>query len=201
MELHHPFFREKALKEYMQRQEKDFLPRFLSPYITILSYLLLFLLLLIGLYAWWGKVPLSISGSGVVLINRPAHALRNDEMVIALFIPAKYVSQLHPGEDVELHIEPAGRQFSSAIKYVETTIISPDEARKQYMLNGGATQVIPQSSVVAILRPVATSAPHLEPGDFVSAQVHIGSQSILSFCLFQYPQADRHTASAWPLTP
>ena len=51
------------------------------------------------------------------------------------------------------------------------------------MLNGSAAQVITQSSVVAILLPVAKSTHQLKTGDLVSAQVHIGSQSILSFCL------------------
>jgi ATP-binding cassette, subfamily B, bacterial len=42
MEPHHPFFREKAMKEYRRKQEKDVLPRFISPCITILSRLHLF---------------------------------------------------------------------------------------------------------------------------------------------------------------
>ena len=42
MEPLHPFFREKAMKEYRQRQEKDVLPHFILPYITILSHLHLF---------------------------------------------------------------------------------------------------------------------------------------------------------------
>jgi hypothetical protein len=37
----------------LQKQEKDILPHFFSPYTAILSYLLLFLLFLIGLFAWW----------------------------------------------------------------------------------------------------------------------------------------------------
>lgn len=37
MEPLHPFFREKAIKEYRQKQEKDILPRLIIPYLTILS--------------------------------------------------------------------------------------------------------------------------------------------------------------------
>jgi hypothetical protein len=53
MESRHSFFRSKAIQAYLQKQEKDILPRFFSPYTAILSYLLLFLLFLIGLFAWW----------------------------------------------------------------------------------------------------------------------------------------------------
>src|SRR5436853_3313509 len=37
MEPQHPFFREKAMKEYRKKQEKDVLLRFVFPYITLLS--------------------------------------------------------------------------------------------------------------------------------------------------------------------
>lgn len=183
MEPHRTFFRAKAMQKYLQRQETDIIPRFLSPYISVLFYILFFLLILTVLFAWWGKVPFSITGSGVVVTKVPAHTLRNNEMAIVLFLPAKYASQLHPGEDAELRVEPAGQQFTNAIRSIESKMISPDEARKRYMLNGSAAQVITQSSVVAILLPVAKSTHQLKTGDLVSAQVHIGSQSILSFCL------------------
>jgi len=54
MEPHHPFFREKAMQEYMQKQEKDFFPRFIPPYVSVLFFILVLLLVLIGLLAWWG---------------------------------------------------------------------------------------------------------------------------------------------------
>ena len=42
MEPLHPFFREKAMKEYTRKQAKDILPRFIFPYIAILSHLHIF---------------------------------------------------------------------------------------------------------------------------------------------------------------
>jgi ATP-binding cassette subfamily B protein len=42
MEPLHPIFREKAMKEYRRKQEKDALPRFILPYTTILSHLHIF---------------------------------------------------------------------------------------------------------------------------------------------------------------
>ena len=120
MEPHRTFFRAKAMQKYLQRQETDIIPRFLSPYISVLFYILFFLLILTVLFAWWGKVPFSITGSGVVVTKVPAHTLRNNEMAIVLFLPAKYASQLHPGEDAELRVEPAGQQFTNAIRSIES---------------------------------------------------------------------------------
>lgn len=183
MEPHHPFFREKAMREYLQRQEKDILPRFLSPYTTILFYLLVVLLVFIGLLAWWGETPFFISGAGIVRADGSAAAAQSQKMVIVLFLPAKYASQVHLGAEAQISIEPAGQQFTSTIARVEAKSISPQDARQRYKLTDAAAQAVPQSSVTAILLPIPLHSPHVEAGDLVSAQVHIGEQRILSFLL------------------
>lgn len=155
MEPYHSLFRERAIKEYIQRQEKDVLPRFTSPYITIFFYPLLLLLLLVGLFVWWGEVPLFISGSGVVLAEGHTNAPQNTKMVIVLFLPAKYASQIHPGAYAQMSVESARQRFTGRIEHVEARIMSPGEARKRYMLNDVTAQVITQSSVAAILLPAA----------------------------------------------
>jgi len=183
MQTRHHFFREKAVEAYMKRQEKDILPRFLFPYITILTCLLFALLFLIGFLAWQGKVPLFLTGPGVVSINTSTHTSRSKEKAIVLFLPAKYAPLLHPGEEVELRVIPTGQQFTDSIKYVEAGVIRPAEAQQRYMLNGYADQIVPQASIVVILLPNATNASHLEMGEPISAQVRVGEQSIFSFCL------------------
>jgi hypothetical protein len=178
MELQHPFFRAKAMQEYIQRQEKDILPRFLSPYVTILSYFLLFLLLLLGAFAWWGEAPLFVSGPGVVLTAGAAGTMDMPGTEVVLFFPVQAASHLHAGEEADLSVEPAGRPFRGTIKNIEAGTLSPDEARQRYMLNGMVARLLPGSLVAAYILPAA-DAPHLEPGDMVSAQVHAGSQHVL----------------------
>ena len=63
MKPHHSLFRERAIKEYMQRREKDVLPRLMAPSVLIFLYLLLLLILLAGLLVWWEVVPLFTTGS------------------------------------------------------------------------------------------------------------------------------------------
>ena len=186
MEPHHPFFREKAMREYLQRQEKDILPRFLSPYTTILLYLLVVFLVLIVLLVWWGEAPFFVNGGGIVRMDGSATAARSPKMVIVLFLPAKYASQVHPGSEAQVFIEPAGQQFTSTIARVEARSLSPQDARQRYMLNAAAAQAVPQSAVTVTLLPVPIHVPHVEAGDLVSAQVHVGEQRILSFLLGQH---------------
>ncbi len=71
MEPHHSLFREKAIKEYMQRREKDVLPRMMAPSILIFLYLLLLLLLLAGLLVWWEVVPVFTTGSLLAATSTP----------------------------------------------------------------------------------------------------------------------------------
>lgn len=177
------------MQEYIQRQEKDILPRFFSPYVAILSSFLLFLLLLLGALTWWGEAPHFVSGPGIVLAQRTAGTPSQPETEIVLFFPAQAAPQLHAGEEADLSIEPAGRPFRGTIKDVEPAILSPDEARQRYMLNGVAARLLPRASVAAHLQPAAGSNPYLEVGDVVSAQVRAGSQRV--FLLLQEAAAGR----------
>ena len=71
MEPHRSLFRERAIKEYMQRREKDVLPRLMAPSILIFLYLLLLLLLLAGLLVWWEVVPVFTTGSLLAATSTP----------------------------------------------------------------------------------------------------------------------------------
>lgn len=179
MEFQHRFFREKAVKEYIQRQEKDFLPQFFALHRVILAYLLLLILLLATLLVWCSDVPLFITSSGVVLPQEPMHqALRDSDMEIVLFLPARYGTRLRLGETIEWQVDPSGRQFPGTIQAITNRTISPAEARKQFLLSDYAAQALSQPALEVILRPVATNMPHLQIGETVRAQVQIGSRHI-----------------------
>jgi hypothetical protein len=183
MRPYHPIFREKVIKEYMQKQEKDILLHFISPYLFIFSYILLCFLLLTGLWTLWREVPIFISGSGVVLSEGPAHTSSNHTMAIVLFLPAKYASQIHVGAYTQLEVGPARQQLTGTITHIETGIISPTEARKRYILKSTVAQAITQPSLVVTIIPTVKSMPHMYAGDLVGAQVQIGSQRMFSLLL------------------
>src|SRR5258708_7777145 len=100
-------FRERAIEEYIQRQEKNILPHFMPRSLFIFSYILLCLFLLSGLLVLCREVPIFITGSGVVLSEESIHVASNNTMVIVLFLPAKYASQIHVGADTRMEVEPA----------------------------------------------------------------------------------------------
>ena len=173
-------FREKAIQEHIQKQEKDILPHFVSPSLFICSYVLLFLFLLTGLWTLWREVPVFATGSGIVSSKGSADISRKHTVRIVLFLPAQYASHIRRGTYAQIEIEAARQQVAGTVTSIETGIINPDEARKRYKLTSAAMQTIPQLSIATIITPVATHIPHLYAGDSVSAQVQIGSQRMFS---------------------
>jgi hypothetical protein len=175
-----PLFREKAMQQYRQRQEKSVPLRFVSPPIFICSWILLCLFLLAILLAWWAEVPTYATGSGVVLAQKQSNSVGNVMVAILLFLPATDAPQIHPGLPAQVQIGETGPQYSGTIERVEPGIISPGEARKRYMLDPTASQVIAQPSLAVIVVPKTPLLTSQYAGSLISAQVPIGSRRVLS---------------------
>lgn len=60
-------FRESALKHYMQKREKDVLPRLISTPMFVGLWVLLFVFIGVGVLVSFGEVPVFANGPGVVL--------------------------------------------------------------------------------------------------------------------------------------
>lgn len=173
-------FRERAIEEYIQRQEKEIHPHFLSSAIFIVLYTALCLFLLTGLWALWKDFPIFITGPGVVLSEGSAHVPGNARVPITLFLPAKYASQIHVGAYTQIDVEPAKQQLTGKVTRIEARVISPDEARKRYKLSNTVARAMPQASVAVTIVPTTPGTAHLYAGDSASVQVQIGSKRIFS---------------------
>jgi hypothetical protein len=62
-----PLFRESALKHYMQKREKDVLPRLISQPIFVGLWVLLFVFMGVGVLASFAEVPVFANGPGVII--------------------------------------------------------------------------------------------------------------------------------------
>jgi hypothetical protein len=63
-----PLFRESALKHYMQKREKDVLPRLISQPIFVGLWVLLFVFMGVGVLASFAEVPVFANGPGVIIM-------------------------------------------------------------------------------------------------------------------------------------
>ena len=97
-----------------------------------------------------------------------------------VFVPATASLTLRPGLPVRLQIGSTGPQVASTITTVEPGIVSPNEARDRYALGGIASAVITQPSVVVTARLGPSIPAQAYAGSIVSAQVQMGTRSVLS---------------------
>lgn len=173
-------FRNKALQYYAQSREKDVLPRFVAPPVFIFLWVLLGLLLVATLLAWLGQVPTYVAGSGVVLNQGIKTQQGGNEVVAVVFLPATPSLHLRAGLPIQVQIGTTGPQLTGTIDTVQPGVISPSDARKRYSLNGDLAQVITQPSIAVTVRLGADVLAQMYAGSSVSAQVQVGTRSVLS---------------------
>jgi len=167
-------FRAKAIKRYQQRQEQGIMLRVSCPSALIFFWVFLFVLVgMIG-FTWSIQVPVQIQGQGVII--------RQGTMVAAiLFFSPEQQASLRVGETAAVSIGSSQLKVSGSVERVDSTIISPDEARSRFNLQGGLAQVITGPSITVVI-PIGTSASaQIYAGSLCRARLQVGSQSVLSF--------------------
>jgi hypothetical protein len=161
-------FRADAARRYMESQEKTVLPRLLSPPVFIGLWILLGLLVIVGGVSWFARVPEYVSCPAVVVDWRDrVPSVAGDTAVVA-FLPPASSARVKSGQRLFVQFEAAGGRLSQPISFVDSQIISPDAAHKQFALNASAAP--------AITRPAAVAVARLEaPPDGTLAAAHVGS--------------------------
>ncbi len=177
-----PLFRKQALEYYVQSQEKAILPRLARPPIFLLLWILLSLVGTALLVVWLVRVPVYISGSGIVLEQTIRNSTSMNTAVALVFVPDSqtHTLQIHVGTPVQLQIGAQRQQFNAAVGVVEPGILSPDEIRHRYALEKDSSTLIMSPSLVVSIKLGPAFAASLYAGSVISAQVQIGSTSLLS---------------------
>jgi hypothetical protein len=165
-------FRSKALKYYVQSQQRDILPRIVAPPVFLFLWILLASLLASTVLAWLAHVPTNVTGSGVVLDQKIAPS-SSSGAVAALFLPATSSGLVRPGQPVQIQIG-ANAPLTATILTVEPGVKSPNEIRETY------AQAIAEPSVIAFISLEPDISAQTYAGTLVRAQVQIGNQRVLS---------------------
>jgi hypothetical protein len=167
-------FRDKALQKYRESREKTILPRFVAPPVFLFFWLLLFIFIVAGLFAWLGQVPAYVTGAGVILDSHSPLIQGSNEAAAIIFIPYNSSVHLQPGQPVQIQLGSAGMQITSAITVVEPQVYSTSQVRKTFLL--GVT-----SPVFAVVVPLGSPSSGLfNAGNPVSAQIQVGSRPFVS---------------------
>lgn len=188
-----PLFRESAFKQYMQKREKDSMPRLISVPVFLFSWILLCLLVAAAFLAWWGEVPIFASGQGIMLAQtqqqgqlgqtknpatQSASTLANNDGVEALvLLPAAYSTQIHVGQAASVQLGTTGPSYSGQIETVDTRIVSPGNMPVQYTQSGLAL-LLTQPSILIRIR-LNSIVPH-SAGSLVQTQVQVQTRRAIS---------------------
>jgi hypothetical protein len=172
-------FREDAIKRYQQRQEQGILLRVSYPPALIFFWVFLLLLIAAGVFAWSVQVPVLVQSQGVVVEQKMVGQVGTN-VVAVLFFSSDQLAGLHVGQPAIISIGPTSINVTGSVEYVDPTIISPDEARSRFDLQGGLAQVVtgPSITVTISMRQVAST--QIYAGSLCDAQIQTGSQSVLS---------------------
>lgn len=171
-------FRESAIQKYQQRQEQSILLRVASPPIVLIFWVVFLFLAGAGGLAWSIRVPISVQGQGVMLAQEEKGQTESG-LVAMLFLSIASRGDLRIGQPAIVTIGSTA-SLHGTVAQIGTAIISPQEARSRFDLQGGLAQVITQPSLlVTIALGTASSAP-IYAGSLCDAQIQVTTQSVLS---------------------
>ncbi|GCE13649.1 hypothetical protein [Tengunoibacter tsumagoiensis] len=179
-------FREQALKYYMQKKERDVLPRLITPPFFICTWILFGLCVLALVIAWESKVPQYVAATGLIeqsttSVTGASETSRASETAkFRLFVPSAYASRLHPGERVEIQIGADNTHMLATVREVTSEVLGPVEAQKRYHLSSNEAQSLQQPVVTLLVQPQKPLSTHAYVGSQVKAQVQVGEQNVLS---------------------
>lgn len=188
-----PLFRESAFKQYMQKREKDSMPRLISPPIFLFSWILLCLLVAAAFLAWWGEVPIFASGQGIMLAQthqqgqlrqqtqntatQSSTLTNNDGIEALVLLPAAYSTQIRVGQSASVQLGATGPSYSGQIETVDSQVVSPGAMPVQYTQSGLAL-LLTQPSILVRVR-LSSIAPH-SAGSLVQARVLVQTRRAIS---------------------
>ncbi|MBX6341063.1 MAG: HlyD family efflux transporter periplasmic adaptor subunit [Thermomicrobiaceae bacterium] len=178
-----PIFRVDAIRRYSEGREKAVLPRIIRPRTFLCLWLLLALVTAVAGVVWSTRVPVFTSGAAVIVPWQGRTPPASGDVAVAAFVPAAELGRLRVGQAVLVQIGGGPERLPGSIIAVAGGVLSPDEARRAFALDGSAGLVVSQPSAVAVAR-LDRFPPGVQPGALVSSlgqiQIAAGSRRVSS---------------------
>ena len=142
-------FREKAMRHYARGRSKSVLPQIARPKITALLWVFAALLLGCGVLAWLIRIPVYVSGVGVV-INSVAQNTGDlgQKPLLAIFLPEEARAKIRVGQKLFWTTDKGGKRVDSKLVSIETEVSSPMVVQSRFQLPGAAAAAITKPVVV-----------------------------------------------------
>ena len=177
-----PLFRRQALEHYVQSREKNILPRLARPPVFLLLWMLLSLTGVTLIVAWFGRVPVYIGGSGIVIEHNIIQNRQSVHSSIAVvFVPVTPAHPVHirAGNPVRLQIGTQGQPFTTTVDVVEPAILGPNEIQQRYAFGSRLSSLITDPSIVVSIKLGPAFSSPVYAGSLINAQIQVDSTSVL----------------------
>jgi hypothetical protein len=176
-------FREKALRLYHQNQQKIILLRLVRPRLFAYIWGLLACMALLAGLAWTARVPVTVSGIGLVTHLDGSRQSGMAGMAVVSLLPPESLKQLGLEQRVLVRGRDAKTQLVARITRIEPQVLSPEAIRRRFGLSGALAGAVDSPAAVAVARIEAGPAgldPALYAGSESRIDVEIGSRRVLS---------------------
>ncbi|GHO84982.1 hypothetical protein [Dictyobacter formicarum] len=173
-----PIFRQRALQHYIQKREKDILPRFASPLLLLWLWLFLLQLTLIGLLIFTVPLPAYTTIPGIIL---PATANSQRQATIALFLPQQVKQTLRVGETLQVKLNAKEAPLPARITTIAPANSQPADLKKQFALTDDAIAAL--GTPVRVIQATITTSPATpaQENSAITARIQVAPQPLLSF--------------------
>jgi hypothetical protein len=155
-------FRASAVQRYQYRYDKAVLPKFIRPNLFLFTWAIFGLLIVAGIGIWLTPVPITLSGTAVVVMNWDKNDQAvSDEVALVVLFPASEADHLSEGTEIVVDFRGEGGYSRSRIMALQPGILSPEEARQQFSLVSGSTPLLngPVLAVIAPFEPINSDLP------------------------------------------
>jgi len=163
---------------YKAMTKYSFFPRVLAAPLFIFCWFLLAIVITAGITAWFGQIPVYVTGSGIILDTNASTGGGDARATALIFLSPSPSLQLHVGMPIQ--VRTMGSDVNGIIDTVEPRFLSPSQIRQRYALSGASFWSITQPSLVVTARLDAGISRRLNPGSPVQAQLHGGSRRLIS---------------------
>jgi len=177
-------FRPAAVRHYARSQAETVPPRFVSPRTFLILWILLTLLMVSSLSAWFARVP--VYASTLAITVRVTGT--SDGVDLAVLVPPDLVGRLRVGQS--LLLDAGGRQGTPASGYpkrriiaLDRTVRSPEALRRRFGLQSTAALTVTRPAAIAFARlgPLPDRTPASRYfGSIYQVDVEVGSTRVLA---------------------
>ncbi|GCE20730.1 hypothetical protein [Dictyobacter kobayashii] len=161
-----PIFRQRAMQHYIQKKEKDILPRFTSPLLLTWLWLFLLQISLLGLLIFTIPLPSYTTIPGVIL---PAASSGHGQTTVALFVPQQMKQAMHIGETIALTLHSGDAQKQAKIVAIAPNISQPEDIQRQFALKADSATTL--TTPVRVVQVTLTTVTAPTKGSEVLAQL------------------------------